>query len=95
MIHSFEPKGHLRGTYNGEKDCHAGHMFGFGYWERTMSSRTANAKTADAATEEPVQMYPGNELKPQARKFSETISVFRVLRDAFFGEKDKETAAKA
>jgi hypothetical protein len=31
-------------------------------------------------------MYPGNQLKAQVRPFEETLSAFKVMKDAFFAE---------
>lgn len=34
-----------------------------------------------------VLMYPGNSLKQQVRPLNETLSAFKVMKDAFFASK--------
>lgn len=43
-------------------------------------------QTAEAAPKKDAMalMYPSNQLKPQVRDFTETLSAFKVMKEAFF-----------
>ncbi len=44
----------------------------------------ATDKTQASKDEQVVLMYPGNQLRPQVREFKDTLSAFKVVKDAFF-----------
>lgn len=46
--------------------------------------KTSTGGATDAQGDSVVLMYPDNQLKDQVRDFSETLSVFAVLKAEFF-----------
>jgi hypothetical protein len=51
-------------------------------------------KRAPGSGGDGVLMYPDNKLMPQVRPFSETLSAFTVIKEAFFTKESKAQSSK-
>jgi len=51
-----------------------------------MNEDRTDLKQPEACEDKLALMYPGNQLKAQVRPFEETLSAFKVMKDAFFAE---------
>lgn len=55
---------------------------------REMNMDQKHSEPRDRGEETAALMYPSNQLKPQIRDLSETLSAFRVMKNAFFAPED-------